>query len=297
MTHGKTLPINYYNESEVLQVLPSSPNLSSAKLGWTDFVLTHYSHPANETEEHYGEQHIITVILRKPAKIYHSLEGRFFSHVLQPGDVTLCPAGFSQWAAWNEEVEFLMLNVEPESVKQFLYGQGYTQKFELLPRIMAKDFLIQQIVKTLAQEATSGGKRGQLYVESLFNLLAAHLQRFHTIHTPELPEHFQHRTQRQLQPAIDYLYDRIQEDPSLTDLAAILKMSPYQVVQLFKQTTGFTPLQFLLRCRVERARQLLKNPNLSMMDVAIQAGFSSISLFERHFYSIAGITPTAYREN
>jgi AraC-like DNA-binding protein len=46
MTHSKTLPINYHNETDILQVLPSSPNLSSSQLGWTDFVLTHYRHPA-----------------------------------------------------------------------------------------------------------------------------------------------------------------------------------------------------------------------------------------------------------
>jgi AraC family transcriptional regulator len=59
---------------------------------------------------------------------------------------------------------------------------------------------------------------------------------------------------------------------------------------------GISPHQYLLQQRVERAKQLLKQRNLSIVDIAFQCGFNSQSHFTRCFRKWTGITPKAYQQ-
>jgi AraC-like DNA-binding protein len=63
----------------------------------------------------------------------------------------------------------------------------------------------------------------------------------------------------------------------------------------FKETTGMTFSEYLARCHVERARELLHNPNLRVTDVAFSAGFRSIPHFNHTFKRYTGLSPNGYR--
>ena len=64
---------------------------------------------------------------------------------------------------------------------------------------------------------------------------------------------------------------------------------------LFRELTGYSPMEYLRRLRIERARELLANPSLSIKEVADGAGFSDPNHFSRVFARLDGIPPTAYR--
>jgi AraC family transcriptional regulator len=72
-------------------------------------------------------------------------------------------------------------------------------------------------------------------------------------------------------------------------------MSPHYFVELFRASTGQTPHQFVLTQRIERARRLLANRALSVLDVAVLVGFSDASHFTKVFRRIIGATPSRYR--
>ncbi|WP_345427328.1 helix-turn-helix domain-containing protein [Pseudonocardia xishanensis] len=57
-----------------------------------------------------------------------------------------------------------------------------------------------------------------------------------------------------------------------------------------------SPLQWLLRARLDRARQLIETTDLSVKDVATQSGFPSAAALRQRFTATLGITPTSYRE-
>jgi AraC family transcriptional regulator len=296
MTQQKIIPIDFKKKADTLQVLPCSPTLSSRKLGWDNFVLERYRHPAHETIEHYSRQHIITIATEGQTTVERSLEGQFSCNQFERGHIVICPAGWSQWVRWHQESEFLVLSVEPEALVQALYGAGYTGKFELTPPPIATDGLIQQIGVALTKEAESSNVGCRIYVDTLFNLLSVHLLRFYSNFTLETLENTEKLAARKLQQAIDYIHDHLQQDLSLTEIAAILETSPYQAMCLFQQATGLTPLQYLTECRVERAKRLLKNSELTLTEVATQAGFSNESKLSKHFRRLTRITPKAYRE-
>lgn len=101
-------------------------------------------------------------------------------------------------------------------------------------------------------------------------------------------------------PAITKAKQFIQEhqadEISLADVAKAVNTSTFYFCKMFKKTTGLNFTEYLARVRVEKARNLLLNPNLRISEVAFASGFQSLSHFNRVFRRIAGESPTRYRE-
>lgn len=86
-------------------------------------------------------------------------------------------------------------------------------------------------------------------------------------------------------------------DPlSLMEVARTVKMSAFYFCKSFKKVTGMTFTDYLARVRIEKVKNLLLDPNRRVSEAAYEAGFQSLSQFNRVFRRIAGESPTAYRE-
>ncbi len=86
------------------------------------------------------------------------------------------------------------------------------------------------------------------------------------------------------------------EPLSLPQVAAAANMSAFYFCKVFKASTGLTLTDFLARARIEHTKQLLLNPHTRISEAAYEAGFQSLSQFNRVFRRIVGEAPTAYRE-
>ncbi len=87
-------------------------------------------------------------------------------------------------------------------------------------------------------------------------------------------------------------------DPiSLGEVARALNVSTFYFCKLFKKATGLNFTEYLARVRVEKAKNLLLNPNLRISEIAYEVGFQSLTHFNRVFRRIAGRSPTAYRDS
>jgi AraC family transcriptional regulator len=94
-----------------------------------------------------------------------------------------------------------------------------------------------------------------------------------------------------LQQVTDYIQSHLEQDLSLNELSTIAQMSPHYFSQLFKQSTGVTPHQFVIRARVERAKELLISRKWSIAEVAKMVGFVDQSHLHRHCKRLLGVTP------
>lgn len=92
-----------------------------------------------------------------------------------------------------------------------------------------------------------------------------------------------------------YIHEHCTEDLSLDDAAALAGFSKYHFTRLFKQFTGVSFYKYLNRKRIEHAEMLLVDPEISITEVALQSGFSSLSAFIRMFKLIKDCTPTEFR--
>lgn len=83
---------------------------------------------------------------------------------------------------------------------------------------------------------------------------------------------------------------------SLDSIAENLNLSKYYMARIFKDVTGFTIMQYLMLCRMNRAKYLLEiHPEKSILEVALESGFEDASHFSRFFRKQMNLTPSEYR--
>ena len=97
--------------------------------------------------------------------------------------------------------------------------------------------------------------------------------------------------------AMERLEAGFAEDIGLAELAILADLSPRHLTELFRAATGLPPHQWLMRRRVERAREMLGNPKLSVTEIAHACGFASSQHLATVFKKQVSITPTEYRRD
>ncbi len=96
--------------------------------------------------------------------------------------------------------------------------------------------------------------------------------------------------------AKQYILEHQTDDLSLGEVAKAVNTSTFYFCKLFKKETGLNFTEYLSRVRIEKAKNLLLNPNLRISEVAFDVGFQSLTHFNRIFRRIAGESPTQYRD-
>jgi AraC-like DNA-binding protein len=92
-----------------------------------------------------------------------------------------------------------------------------------------------------------------------------------------------------------FIAEHLTEDLSLGDVAKAVNMSRFYFCKTFRKYTGLNFTDYVARLRVERAKELLLNPNLRVSEIAYEVGFQSLTHFNRVFRRVVGKSPTAYR--
>lgn len=98
-----------------------------------------------------------------------------------------------------------------------------------------------------------------------------------------------------LTPLFDWLLANLHRPLDVSALAARACMSPRTFARKFRDQTGTTPIQWLLKFRIRRAQELLETTAASVDQVAAAAGFDSSVTFRARFQRLVGVTPSAYR--
>lgn len=99
-----------------------------------------------------------------------------------------------------------------------------------------------------------------------------------------------------VQQAINYINANLANPLLVQDISGAANISTSYFHQRFVQETGMTPADYRTRQRIQRAKQLLKNPKLSVTEIAYQLGFSSSQYFSSVFKRYTGHTPTSFRK-
>ena len=116
-----------------------------------------------------------------------------------------------------------------------------------------------------------------------------------TVTKPKLRQYYGGLPKYKLKQATDYIDTHLNENIKVFDLANIVNISQYYFCHLFKQSTGISPYQYIIQQRIAKAKKLLKQRKLSLVEVALECGFTSQSQMTQHFRRCVGLTPNVYR--
>lgn len=104
-----------------------------------------------------------------------------------------------------------------------------------------------------------------------------------------------HAEPQMISRAREFIREHQADDLSLADVAKTVNCSTFYFCKMFKKATGLHFTEYLARVRVEKAKNLLLNPNLRISEIAYEVGFQSLTHFNRIFRRLVGESPTEYR--
>jgi AraC family transcriptional regulator len=274
---------------------------SSQQMDWQGILIEQYqiSPTPGEFELPALSDHWLNLPLGHPVHLTQKRDDRQHESIVQKGDSIFVPAGQpSYWRCRgsNTSQPALHIYLKPELIEQVTETSELgREQIDLLTCFSKQDLRLQHIATLLLAELKSDGMMGQLYVESLIQVLVIHLLRHYSTFTQTITPENRSLTHTRLQRAIDYIHTHLDRDLSLVEIAGIVNISPTYFASLFKRSTGIAPHQYVIKQRVERAKLLLTTTDLAIADIALQVGFSSQSHLTQQFKRLTKMTPKQAR--
>lgn len=274
--------------------LLQQPVLSSRDSQWQDIQLALYRLPPCEIPRHRSPDHILCINLGNSVILEQCVDGLSGVGRSTWGDMSFYEAGCWQTFQWDRKTEFLQLYFKPKFWQRVSVEIGLDDRFSVKSILNKPDPLVLQLALAM-KNSLENGTGSQLYADSLAHTLAVHLLNQSSC------DRIRHKagglSQHQIRQVKEYVRDRLETDLSLKELASCAALSQHHFARSFKRSTGMTPHQYVIQQRVERAKELLKQSNLSVTEIALSCGFAHQGHLSRHFKRVFGLSPTAFRKN
>jgi AraC family transcriptional regulator len=275
--------------TEVLDGL--RPLLSNAESGSGELKVERYKTGSHleTTPAYFENQHLVAIqwagLIQENGPTHRSSTAEA---------AAIFPAGLVLRGSSMFSAEFTNLSLTLSFLRRVAVEMDYHDRFELLPQWGARDDQIKSIAQAAECEVSSDLKAGNLFMDSLAIALAAHVLARYSSRQVQPRKYRGGLTIGQLRRTRDFIEANLGKDLGLAELAANVRMSPYYFCRLFKQSTSLSPHQFVIRERIERAQELLKEHRLTMVEIASNLGFSDQSHFARVFHKLVGTSPRRY---
>jgi AraC family transcriptional regulator len=165
------------------------------------------------------------------------------------------------------------------------------------PAAGISDSVINQIGRSILTELAAETSASRVYVETAAVTLAARLvQKYSEGRADMAQAALGHGLdQSPLRRALDYIEDNLSEDITLDSLAEVTGYSVFHFLRKFALAMGVSPGRYISQKRLENAKTDLAAGKLTLVEIALNAQFSSQASFTRAFHRATGMTPMEYR--
>lgn len=206
-------------------------------------------------------------------------------HVIPPGTVTAFkPDG---------RLKFVSLHFARERLDA-LAAEGRSNSISVPFRFAYHDHFASSCIGALCDELRAPREFGSLFVDSLMDALWLHVLRPSPPGTSR-PKRAESISRSVLARTREKIAVSLESGISLDELAAEAGLSRFHFARAFREASGEPPHSYLTRCRIERAKELLRHTEQSLAEVALAVGFSSQSHFSTTFRERVGQTPRSFR--
>lgn len=217
---------------------------------------------------------------------YHrSLPGNII--VFNPGEVHDGHSGV------DDTLRYRMVYIHPDQLEPMLTAAGVRQSGHFhIAHTLINDTQLRHRILALSQlvEHQTGNK---LQLECELYQLAARVAQCHGQYSPDREVR---KVDRLLIRAKEYIHAHLLDDLSLDVISQKATLSKYHFLRMFRQQYGMTPYQYMVNCRLNKAREALE-AGKAVDDVMFEYGFSDMSHFNRRFKPIYGMTPRQYQQH
>jgi AraC family transcriptional regulator len=253
----------------------------------------HEMHPTDWQTLILPEQ-ILTLYLRRSTVEYSEGGTNHHSVIRAKRRVVIEKRGCEQRLRWCSSASMLVVRMSDTALEQA--AEAAMLVADAMPAAdSAQDVRLSSLLLALERERMQGYPAGHLFVDGIEQALAAILAGYDGI-VYRCPQTYRgglapYRMRR----VTDFVQSHLEKDITLNELARDVGLSPSHFCSLFRKTSGKTPHQFVLHCRIQHAKALLAQPSHSILDVALASGFRTHQHFSRIFRRQVGIPPSSYR--
>jgi AraC family transcriptional regulator len=168
---------------------------------------------------------------------------------------------------------------------------------ELIRRMDMQDPQICRLMHALRTDVAAGSPGGSIFAESVAMALSAHVAQQYSTLKRSLEFHRGGLSRSRLKRVVEYIDSNLGDDLQLHSLAEVAGLNLHHFAKAFKQSVGESPHQFVLRQRIERAKEFLRQSQLSVLEASARTGFVDQSHFSKVFRRFVGVAPSDYRSN
>ncbi|GAA6617633.1 helix-turn-helix domain-containing protein [Scytonema sp. NUACC26] len=292
----KPLLVDFNQERATEKIFSNPPSIASYYSGWDGIYFEHHHQPSNDTFEHCLTMHTISVALDNISS-ERWFDGKRQSEKQTTGTIAIIPVDILHRCSWEEEIQFMFVSVDPLLLKRLGLEVSASDDIELIPHFATQqDPLILGILLSLKDELELKTSGDSLYVEQLRTMLVVHLLKKYCVKKTQIVKYSDGLPKYKLRQVIEHIHSHLNSDIKLAELAGLAGISQYYFCQLFKNSLGITPYQYVLQQRVEQAKHLLRSGKMAICDIALTCGFANQSHLTKHFRKITGMTPKDYQK-
>lgn len=207
------------------------------------------------------------------------------------GEIRLTPR-LEKWFR-IDDLHFLSITISETALAAAC--EGTKGEVELRGTDNVLDPRVRALAAALNAERMAGFPNGRLFLDSIEQALAIALVHGYAVRDRAVPTYRGGLGPARLRRVKEFINAQLEDELTPSDMAQSVGLSTAHFFEMFRKSTGETPHQFVLRCRTERAKEILRNAELRVLDVAIACGFKTQQHFARVFRQLCGASPTEYR--
>lgn len=278
--------------------VPGTVLRSSEGLGWREVGLRTYQYKGQEVEIPPVNTFMVVNYVRGDTPLDRRVDGPWNRARCRSGHFSLlsrCVA--SDWH-WTEAINVthvylsgsLMTRVAADVHKQEV------SRVELHDILDGSDPVVTHLSDLIAQEADHNAVGGMLYVEALSLQMVVHLLRKYSTCIFKSDSDFELALSgKSLALVKDFVDAHLHEPITIEEMSSLLGIGPWTLNRVLRRACGCSAYAFVVERRINRAKQLLRNEELALKEVAALCGFSDQAHMTRMFKSKLGVTPGQYR--
>ncbi|PZD73847.1 Virulence regulon transcriptional activator VirF [Acaryochloris thomasi RCC1774] len=271
------------------------------QLGEPDYISEGFEfYAGTESSVHYHDHRhaeIEIVLVLNAAEVHVAWQTSRNQHQeRQLGSNQLCIIPSQQLHSlwWEDTAEYIFIFLRPTFLQRTAHDWVQGSSIELKEQYAIANSLIQSLALTM-RSTLSAETLDHLYLDSLINVLVIHLLKTYADCQLTTPAPLKTASKQGLNKVIDYIDESLDQDLRLIKLAEVANMSESSFCHQFKARMGTSPHQYVIQQRIKRAKLLLLNRDLSIVEIAYRCGFNSQSHLTIYFRQHTGMTPNAYR--
>ncbi len=287
---------------------PGNVELSSQDKNWNGLIFTRYSHPqhSNGCPRPATNDHLLAFSNNGAVKgDYAFNSSKWKPYTWRQGEWLIGQScENSRDSRWNslcaEDVELSVcyIHLAPDILKTVALEAADQDPgiIELPHRMSVEDPFMLQLGLQIKAETENNNPYGKIFIESAANLLAAYLLNHYCVQNFRIQEYKSSSSSLAIRRAIEYIHSSLDQELSLASMAQLSNISIYHFAHLFKQVVGLAPHHYIMNARMEKAKTLLINTNLPIIQIALEVGYTHnhfIQIFKRY----TSLTPSQYRRS